>query len=87
MNIKVELLERARLARGLVNALGYDIECVYSDAQSYDVESVEESLTEVNTTLTRLHEELNIANKLIQAYKDEPRKIIFRENYHLYSER
>lgn len=53
-DIKKEMKDRARLARGLVNALKYDVDYVFTDVNSYDVICLEESLRETKDTIQKL---------------------------------
>lgn len=53
-DIKNEMRERARLARGLANALGYDAEYVYTDVQNFDMVCLDESLRETKETIQKL---------------------------------
>ena len=53
-NIKKEMKDRARLARGLVNALKYDVDYIYSDVKNYDIICLDESLRETKDTIQRL---------------------------------
>lgn len=53
-DIRKEMKERARLARGQVNALGYDIEYVYTDVENFDLLCLGESLHESKLTIQSL---------------------------------
>ena len=53
-DIKKEMKDRARLARGLVNALKYDVDYIFSDVKNYDVICLDESLREAKDTIQRL---------------------------------
>lgn len=53
-DIKIELKERARLARGLANALGYDTEYIFTDIENFDLICLDESLRETKETLRNL---------------------------------
>ena len=53
-DIKKEMKDRARLARGLVNALKYDVDYIYSDVKNYDIICLDESLRETKDTIQRL---------------------------------
>lgn len=53
-DIKKEMKDRARLARGLVSALKYDVDYVFTDVNSYDVICLEESLRETKDTIQKL---------------------------------
>lgn len=53
-DIKREMRERARLARGLSNALGYDIEYVFADVENFDFMCLDESIREAKDTINNL---------------------------------
>jgi hypothetical protein len=53
-DIKKEMKDRARLSKGLVSALKYDVEYVYSDVKNYDLICLNESLRETKDTIQRL---------------------------------
>lgn len=53
-NLKKEIKERARMVRGLANALGYDAEHVFIDAENYDFVCLNESIRETTETITKL---------------------------------
>lgn len=53
-DIKKEMLDRARLSRGLANALGYDMEYIYSDVKTLDFICMNESIREAKETLQKL---------------------------------
>lgn len=53
-DIKNEMRERARLVRGLANALSYDAEYVYTDVQNFDMVCLDESLRETKETIQKL---------------------------------
>lgn len=53
-DIKREMRERVRLARGLANALGYDIEYVFTDIENFDFICLDESIREAKDTIKNL---------------------------------
>lgn len=64
-DIKKELKERARLVRGLANALGYDAEYVFMDTENFDLVCLSESMRETNETLEKLANNLKEMQYLI----------------------
>lgn len=68
-DIKKELKDRARLARGLANALGYDVEYVYMDAENYDLICMNESLRETKDTLQKLVDNIAELERLFKMLK------------------
>ena len=57
-DIKKEMRDRARLARGLVNALKCDVDYICTDVKAYDIVCLEESLREAKDTTQRLVDNL-----------------------------
>lgn len=53
-DVKKEMKDRARLARGLVNALKCDVDYIYTDVKNYDIICLDESLREAKDTTQRL---------------------------------
>lgn len=64
-DIKKELRERARLIRGLANALGYDAEYVFIDVENYDFICLSESMRETTETLQKITDNLKEMEYLI----------------------
>lgn len=64
-DIKKELRERARLIRGLVNALGYDTEYVFIDVENFDFICLSESMRETTETLQKITDNLKEMEYLI----------------------
>ena len=64
-DIKKELRDRARLLRGLANALGYDAEYVFIDVENFDLICLKESMQETNETIQKLSANLNEMQYLI----------------------
>ena len=53
-DIKREMKVRARLTRGLANALQSDADYIYSDVNNFDVLCMSESLKEAKDTLQKI---------------------------------
>ena len=53
-DIKKELKERAILLRVMTNALGYDVEYVFTDIKNFDLVCLDESLREAKDTMQKL---------------------------------
>lgn len=70
-DIKQEMKDRARLARGLANALGYDTEYVYTDVQNFDLICLDESLRETKDTLQKLMDNVTELEYLVYLIKKE----------------
>ena len=74
-NIKKKMKTRARLARGLVNALRYDIDYICSDIDTYDVlcmnESIKESIKESKNTIEKLIDNITELEYLLYLIKNE----------------
>lgn len=68
-NIKKELRDRARLVRGLANALGYDAEYVHVDVENFDLVCLNESLRETKETLQKLTDNLTEIEYLMYLLK------------------
>ena len=68
-DIKKEIRDRARLARGLVNGLGYDMEYLYSDAENFDLICLEESIRESKETVLKLTANLTEIEYLLYLVK------------------
>ena len=54
MTTKHEMMERARLVRGLANALTHDAEYIYDDVRTYDTVCMAESIRDIKDTINRL---------------------------------
>lgn len=70
-SIKKEMRNRAGLARGLANALGYDAEYVLSDVNAFDIICMEESIRETKITLQKLTENIDELDYLLHLIKRE----------------
>lgn len=68
-DIKQEMKDRARLARGLANALGYDTEYVYTDVQNFDLICLDESLRETKDTIQKLTDNIKELEYLVYLIK------------------
>ena len=75
-DIKKEMKDRARLARGLANALGYDTEYVLTDVKAFDIMCMEESIRETKLTIQKLTENIDELDYLLHLIKrEDSRKI------------
>ena len=63
--IKIDIVKRARLARGLVNVLKDDVECVNIDAEYFDLYNITESINEAIRTVDKLKEGLEELNDIL----------------------
>lgn len=70
-DIRKELRDRARLARGLVNGLGYDMDYLYSDAESFDLICLAESIRESRETVQKLIANLTEIEYLLYLVKKD----------------
>ena len=70
-DIKKEMKDRARLARGLANALGYDTEYILTDVKAFDIMCLEESLRETKLTIQKLIENIDEIEYLLHLVKRE----------------
>lgn len=70
-DIKKEMLDRARLSRGLANALGYDVEYIYSDVKTLDFICMTESIRETKETLQRLVDNVTELEYLLYLLKSD----------------
>ena len=68
-DIKKELRDRARLIRGLANALGYDAEYVHTDIENFDLVCLNESMRETGETLQKLSDNLKEIEYLVYLLK------------------
>jgi hypothetical protein len=71
-DIKKEMKDRAWLIRGLVNALQYDVDYIYSDVTSYDVTCLNESLRETKETIQKLTDNVTEIEYLLYLTKQDP---------------
>jgi hypothetical protein len=63
--VKIAIIKRARLARGLVNVLKDDVECVNIDAEYFDLYNITESIKEAIRTVDKLKEDLEKLNDIL----------------------
>lgn len=70
-SIKQEIKERARLTRGLANALGYCADYVYTDVKNFDLMCLDESLRDAKDTLQKLTDNLTELEYLVYLIKKE----------------
>lgn len=70
-DIKKEMLDRARLSRGLANALGYDVEYIYSDVKTLDFICMTESIRETKETLQKLIDNVTELEYLLYLIKSD----------------
>ena len=70
-DIKKEMRERARLARGLANALGYDVDYIYADVENYDLICMSESIRETKETIQKLIDNVMELEYLLYLIKKE----------------
>ena len=64
-NIRKDLRDRARMMKGLANALGYDAEYVYLDIENFDLICLGESMREAAETLQKLTDNLKEIEYLV----------------------
>lgn len=69
LDIKREMKERARLARGLVNSLESDVEYVCIDVDSNDVICIGLSIQETKITLRQLMDNMIEMERLLNTIK------------------
>lgn len=53
-DIKKEMKDRARMSRGLANALGYDVDYINADIENWDLLCMNESIRETKHTIQQL---------------------------------
>lgn len=70
-DVKKEMKDRARLARGLANALGYDVEYVYTDVENFDLICMTESIRETRDTLQKLVDNMKELEYLLYLVKKQ----------------
>lgn len=63
--VKIAIIKRARLARGLVNILKDDVECINIDAEYFDLYNITESIKEAIRTVDKLKEDLEELNDIL----------------------
>ena len=70
-DIKKEMIDRARLARGLTNALCYDVDYIYSDVKDLDFICMGESIRETKDTLQKLVDNVTEIEYLLYLLKSD----------------
>lgn len=70
-DIKKEMIERARLSRGLVNALGHDVDYIYADVKNLDLICMTESIRETKDTLQKLVDNVTELEYLLYLVKTD----------------
>ena len=70
-DVKREMKVRARLTKGLVNALQSDAEYIYSDVYSFDVICMNESLREAKETIKKITANIAELEYLLELTKKE----------------
>lgn len=74
-DIKKEMRDRARLARGLANALGHDVDYIHMDVENFDLICMNESIRETKETLQKLMDNITELEYLFYLLKrDDSRK-------------
>ena len=68
--VKIAIIKRARLARGLVNVLKDDVECINIDAEYFDLYNITESIKEAIRTVDKLKED-NLYEKYLKEHAKE----------------
>lgn len=68
-DIKREMKTRARLAKGLTNALSCDVEYINSDVDNYDIICMNESIAEAKNTLQKLLDNITELEYLLYLIK------------------
>ena len=68
-DIKREMRERASLLRGLVNALGSDVDYIWSDVRAFDVICLGESIREAKDTMSRIDDNINELEGLLESIR------------------
>lgn len=71
--IKKELKERARLLRVMTNALGYDVEYVFTDIKNFDLICLDESLREAKDTIQKLTDNVKEIEYLLYLMNESSR--------------
>ena len=68
---KMAMRGNARLIKGLVNLLLDDVEQIYADIDSYDIDGLEEAIREAKRTTQRLNDSIiDLEYCLYQAKQD-----------------
>ena len=73
--LKIEMQKRARLARGLLNLLKDDIDCINADADNFDLFDISEAMLEARFTIKKLNDCMNgLDNVIAMAIQSASRK-------------
>lgn len=70
-DIKKEMRDRARLARGLANALGHDVDYIHMDVENFDLICMNESIRETKDTLQKLMDNITELEYLFYLLKKD----------------
>ena len=70
-DIKQEMRTRARLSKGLANALQYDVSYICSDVDNYDVICLGESIRDTKDTLHKLLDNVTELEYLLYLMKND----------------
>lgn len=70
-SVKQEIIERARLTRGLANALGCAADYIYTDVRNFDLICLDESLQEAKDAIQKLTDNLSELEDLVRLVKHE----------------
>lgn len=54
--LKIEMQKRARLAKGLVNLLKDDVDCIAIDADNFDLFDISDAILEARFTMQKLND-------------------------------
>lgn len=70
-NVKLEVITRARLTRGLLNLLKDDIEMINLDADNYDLMTIGESICEAKDTIQKMIDNIMELEYLVYTAKSD----------------
>ena len=69
-DVKLEIITRARLTRGLLNLLKDDIEMINLDATNYDLMTIDESICEAKDTIQKMIDNIMELEYLVYVTKN-----------------
>lgn len=69
-DVKLEIITRARLTRGLLNLLKDDIEMINLDATNYDLMTIGESICEAKDTIQKIIDNIMELEYLVYVTKN-----------------
>lgn len=69
-DVKLEIITRARLTRGLLNLLKDDIEMINLDATNYDLMTIGESICEAKDTIQKMIDNIMELEYLVYVTKN-----------------